>query len=314
MSEIVTLTRCDSYERGAVRSALERHLELLGGLGRFVSPGDNVLLKPNFIAPKSRRKATQTDPAVIVELARILKDFGAKPFIGDSPAWGTVRRCIRALGMEDELAGLDVAVRQLNRPRLLRVGRDGARVGISQLALDADVIINLPKFKSHRQMVATFAVKNIFGAVCGKQKAYWHFAKGKSFNEFCRFLIDIFKLLDPAVTIIDAVTVMDGPGPITGRARPLGWIIGGNDPIACEAVCCRLVGMDPLQLPMIAAADSIGFGVSRMEDIRILGDDLPPVPCQDFELPDLIPLRFSLPHVCRSIYRQAMMLARKTAP
>ena len=81
----VALTRCRDYSQPEIAKAIAAQLELLGGLEKFVSRGDTVLLKPNFIAPRSRRHAAQTDPAVLLEFAKLLKDFGARPFIGDSP-------------------------------------------------------------------------------------------------------------------------------------------------------------------------------------------------------------------------------------
>ena len=82
----VTLIRCTDYSERKISKAIARQFEVLGGVEKFVRAGDSVLLKPNFIAPRRRRFATQTDPAVIVETARLLKDFGARPFVGDSPA------------------------------------------------------------------------------------------------------------------------------------------------------------------------------------------------------------------------------------
>ncbi|MHC4619077.1 MAG: DUF362 domain-containing protein, partial [Planctomycetota bacterium] len=146
------LTRCSSYNPEGIRRAIARQFELLGGLERFVKRGDSVLLKPNFIAPRSHRHATQTDPAVIVETARLVKDFGARPFVGDSPAWSNVFACVKALRLEEPLQELGVPVRQLNKPRSCRIGANNTKVGISSVALDADVIINLPKFKTHQQL------------------------------------------------------------------------------------------------------------------------------------------------------------------
>ncbi len=83
----VSLTKCDDYEPVKVQTALLRHFELLSGLPKFIARGDKVLIKPNMIAPKPASCATQTDPVVIIELAKILLDFGAKPIVGDSPAW-----------------------------------------------------------------------------------------------------------------------------------------------------------------------------------------------------------------------------------
>ncbi len=307
---VVTLTRCSDYTRPKIAEALQRQFKLLGGLEKFVTPGDTVLLKPNFIAPRSRRHATQTEPAVILETAQLLKDFGARPFVGDSPAWGNVFTCVKALELEEPLKKLSVPVTQLDKPKWTRVGAGNTRVGISSVALDADIIINLPKFKSHQQLVATFAVKNMFGCVSGKRKALWHFRKGGNADDFCELLIEIFKFLNPALTIIDAVTAMDGRGPIRGRARPLGWLIGGTDPIACETVCCELVNIKSQDLPMVNTARQIGFGCSDLTKIEIAGDDFPETVCTDFELAKPVPLRFSLPHVCKSICKQIILLTK----
>ncbi len=306
----VTLTRCLDYNQAKISRAIATQFELLGGLEKFVTRGDTVLLKPNFIAPRSRRYATQTDPAVLLGVATLLKDFGARPFIGDSPAWSNVFTCIRALKLEEDLKKLSVPVKQLDKPRKCRIGTHNTKVSLSSTALDADVIINMPKLKTHQQLVATFAVKNMFGCVSGKRKALWHFAKGKNASEFCELLIEIYKFLNPVLTIIDAVTVMDGPGPIRGRARPLGFLLGGTEPIACETICCKLVNINPQDIPIIKTAKQMGFGCSDPDKITIAGDSLPQNPCTDFELPRLIPIRFSLLHVCKSICKQIILLTK----
>jgi len=310
---IVTLTRCSDYSRPAVAEAIEKHFNLLGGLDKFVRPGDSVLLKPNFIAPRSHRHATQTDPAVILETARLLKDFGARPFVADSPAWGNTFVCVKALKLDEPLRQLSVPVKQLDSPKKCRIGTKNISVGISSVALDADVIINLPKFKSHQQLLATFAVKNMFGCVSGKKKAIWHFTKGSRQDDFCELLIDIYRYLHPALTIIDAVTAMDGRGPIRGRARPLGWLIGGTDPIACETICAKLVNIVPEDVPIIKTAKRTGFGCTDPAKIEIAGDDFPQTICTDFVLPELVPIRFSLPHVCKSICKQILLLSKSAA-
>lgn len=308
----VILSRCSDYSRTSIAEAIERQFELLGGLEKFVTPGDTVLLKPNFIAPRSRRHATQTDPAVILETARLLKDFGARPFVGDSPAWGNVFTCVKALRLEEPLKKLSVPVKQLDKPKWSRIGAKNIRVGISSVALDADVIINLPKFKSHQQLTATFAVKNMFGCVSGKRKVLWHFTKGKNTEDFCELLIEIFKFLNPAFTIIDGVVAMDGPGPIKGRARPLGYLLSGTDPIACETICAKLIGIKPQDIPIIKTARQMGFGCSDLTKIETAGDDFSQNICTDFQLPKLVPLRFSLLHVCKSICKQILLLAKAT--
>ncbi|MHC4458463.1 MAG: DUF362 domain-containing protein [Planctomycetota bacterium] len=306
----VALIRCTDYKQEKIADCLQRQFKLLGGLEKFVGRGDTVLLKPNFIAPRRRRCATQTDPAVIIEMARLLKDLGAKPFVGDSPAWGNVFSSIKALKLEEPLKKLGVPVKQLNKPTNCQIGPSATKVGISSVALDADVIINLAKLKTHQQLVATFAVKNMFGCVSGKKKALWHFRKGKNTDDFCELLIEIYKFLNPALTIIDAVIMMDGPGPIKGRARPLGFFLAGTEPIALETICCQLVNIKPEQIPIINTARKIAFGCSDISNIKTLGDDFSQNICTDFQLAEPIPIRFSLAHVFRSICKQILLLAK----
>ena len=307
----VALVRCEDYAATQVASAIRRQFELLGGIETFVKRGDTVLLKPNFIAPRSYRySAAQTHPAVILEVARLLKDYGAKPIVADSPAWTNAAICARVLGLTEPLRRLGVPIRQLDAPRKCSLGPDQPQVGISSVALDADAIVNLPKFKTHQQLVATFAVKNMFGCVSGKHKALWHFRKGDTADEFAELLVSVYRYLQPALTIIDGIVAMHGQGPISGKSKPLGWLIGGVDPISCEMVCCRLIGLEPDRLPILRTARRIGFGCSDMDCVEIVGDALPTAPCPGFELATPGPVKFSFGRVCQSIARQCLLLAR----
>jgi uncharacterized protein (DUF362 family) len=301
----VAVTRVANYNSANISRALAANIDLLGGLDKFVNKGDSVLIKPNFITARPPQAAAQTDPAVIIALAKLLKDFGAKPFVGDSPAWGNIHSCVEALGLTEPLHKLDVPVKPLDKPKRLRI--DGSTFHISQLALEADKIINLHKFKAHQQLGATFAVKNMFGCVCGKTKAWWHFSRGRSHKDFCTMLIEIYKLMAPAFSVIDGVVAMEGQGPISGTPKPLGFLIGGVDPIACEMVCCDLIQMDPANLPIIQTAKSKGFGCSDLSQINILGDDYRKYIATDFLFAEQAPLEFTLPRICKSICKQIML-------
>ena len=306
-----TLIKCPDYDRSRIAKAIEQQFNNSAVLGKAIKSGDKVLVKPNLIAPKSKRCATQTDPMVIYETVKFLKDFGAKPFVADSPAWSDAVNCINKLKLTEPLRKLGVEVKQLNKPVKVALPNTALKVNISSVAIEADAIVNLPKFKTHQQLVATFAVKNMFGCVSGKQKAFWHFAKGNDQHEFCRLLIEIYKYMNPALTIIDAVIAMDGPGPIRGRPRPLGWLVGSTDPMSCELLCAKLIGLAPEKLPIVQTAKKLGFGQQNFENIKILGDPLPKIVCTDFQQADLIPIRFSLFRVCKSIVKQ-MLLKTKT--
>lgn len=311
----VILQRCHDYDPAGVAGAVRRQFDLLGGLKRFVKPGDSVLLKPNFIAPRSPKRApAQTHPTIIVEVARLLKDYGAKPFVADSPAWADAATCAEVLGLTGPLSEIGVPVKELGHPVKRSLGPGLPRARISSVALEADAIINLPKFKAHQQLLTTFAVKNMFGCVTGKRKAMWHFRKGTIPSQFCQLLIGIYRHLAPALTIIDAIVAMEGRGPIGGTHKPLGWLIGGTDPIACETVCCRLVDIEPDRVPILRTARAIDFGCADLDQIEILGEPLPAEPCRDFELPELGPIRFSLTHVCRSVARQILIRLRGGRP
>jgi uncharacterized protein (DUF362 family) len=310
MDTKVAVTRCETYNPPAVAEALQKQFVLLGGVEKFVKRGDRVLIKPNFIAPRSRRHATQTHPAVVLELARLLKDFGAKPFVGDSPAWSNVFTCVKKLKLDKDLAALDVPVKELDKPKSCTLSDRNPKVKISSVVLEADAIVNLPKFKSHQQLIATFAVKNMFGCVPGKRKALWHLTRGKHTEDFCRLLIEIYNHLSPVLTIIDAIHAMDGPGPINGRTRKLGWLIAGQDPIACETICSELVNIDPATLPIVNQAKAMNIGCHDRDRIKTLGDDYSQNITTDFQLPNLVPVRFSLLHVCKSVCKQILILAK----
>jgi uncharacterized protein (DUF362 family) len=306
----VSLTKCNDYEPVNVRAALLKHFNLHGGISAFVSRGDKVLVKPNMIAPKPASCAVQTDPAVIIELAKILLDFGAKPFVADSSAWANAAACAEALGIVEPLKKLGVRIKQLSRPVKCTLEHSGTKIGISSVALEADKIINLPKLKTHQQLVATIAVKNMFGCVSGKAKVIWHYRKGATSENFCTMLIDIYKLLGPVLTIIDAVVAMEGPGPIRGNPKKLGWLVASVDPMAAEVICCDLIGFNPEQLPLIRAAEKIGFGCTNKQNIQIVGDLLPDnlhirlVPAEQ------TPLRFTPARIVKSVLRQIFILVK----
>jgi uncharacterized protein (DUF362 family) len=306
----VSLTKCNDYDPVNVRAALLKHFNLHGGVSMFVSRGDKVLIKPNMIAPKSADCAVQTDPAVIIELAKILLDFGAKSFVADSPAWADATACAQALGIVEPLKKLGVPIKQLSRPVKRTLEHSGTKIGISSVALEADRIINLPKLKTHQQLVATIAVKNIFGCVSGKAKAAWHYRKGATFDDFCTMLIDIYKLLGPVVTIIDAVVAMEGPGPINGNPKKIGWLVASADPMAAEIVCCDLIGIWPEQLPLIRTAKKISFGCTDRQNIQIVGDSLPVDRPVKLVPAEQTPLRFTPVRIVKSVLRQIFILVK----
>jgi uncharacterized protein (DUF362 family) len=190
----VSLVRCDTYESGTFEAAVHKAVDLTGGISRFVKPGDRVLIKPNLLSAKTPEKRVTTDPAMVRAVARMVLEAGGKPVIGDSPALEPFRRVAKKCGMADvaEELGVELAALTSPRPVSLPQGTAFRQLEIASLALDADVVINLPKLKTHCQMLLTLGVKNLFGAVVAQRKAEWHHMAGVDRDTFASLLLDIY--------------------------------------------------------------------------------------------------------------------------
>ncbi len=246
----VAMERAESYEEAVVRSAIAGAIGKLGGWGRFVRRGDRVLVKPNCITGAPPEQPAQTHPAMILEVCRQLRDHGARPFVGDSPAWGSLAGNLRQLGVLEELRRLDVPVVEFRDPVRAENprGRVFHRLTVDRAALEADAIVNLPKLKAHRQLLLTAVIKNMFGCVSGRRKAWWHVKAGGYENYFGLMLVETFEMLRPAVSILDAVVAMEGNGPARGTPRPMNLVLASADGPAAERVAADLVGVKPARL------------------------------------------------------------------
>ncbi|MEP0842333.1 MAG: DUF362 domain-containing protein [Phycisphaerae bacterium] len=307
---VVAVERADSYAPPVLRAAIERAVARLGGWRALVRPGDRVLVKPNCIAASSPEQAAQTHPAVILEVCRQLIDFGARPFVGDSPAWGSLAGNLRAMGALDELERLGVPLVDFKRavkadnPR----GKVFHRLTVDAAALEADAIVNLPKFKAHRQLVLTAAIKNMFGCVTGRRKAWWHVKAGGYDNYFGRMLVETFELLRPAVTLIDAVTAMEGNGPMRGSPRAMNLILASTDGPALERVSAELVGIKPTALRTLLAARELEIGTPYLDRVDVAGLPLAEARVADFVMPKMMPIGFSLPRVVKGAFKNAWLV------
>lgn len=272
----VSIVRLHSYEPAAVQPALRAVLEPLGGLGAFIRPGMRVVLKPNFLMPSAPDRAICTHPEILRAVARLAREHGAATVEAtDSPGVGTASRCARRLGLAshepfalfDADEGVDVSPPGATFHRLRLIRR----------LLEADLVINLPKAKTHGQMAMTGAVKNGFGAVVGMEKAQWHFRAGKNPADFARLLLHIHGVINPRLSILDGVVGMEGNGPSGGDPRPLGFLMAATDAHALDAVLARLWGLGARQVPTLAAALDAGL-LPPPAGIRVVGP--PPEACR----------------------------------
>ena len=310
---IVAIERASDYDRSEVASAIQRAVTACGGWDHLVKRGDRVLVKPNCISGAPVGRPVQTHPAVITEVCRQLIDVGAKPFVGDSPAWGSLPTNLRQLGVIEELTELGVDVVEFKRPVKAKNprGQVFSTLTVDAAVLEADAIVNVPKFKAHRQLLLTVAIKNMFGCVVGRRKAWWHVKAGSFENYFGLMLVETFELLAPAITIVDGIVAMQGPGPMKGSPCDMGLVLASTDGPALERVAADIVGIKPARLRPLAAARELDVGTPYLDQIDVVGASLEEVRLADFELPKLIPIGFSIPRLVKGALKHAWMLHKE---
>lgn len=285
----ISLVRCDSYDTGEIHEAVDKAVDLLGGMGMVVKPGDRVLLKPNLLSARAPDRRITTDPSVVRAVARLVQQAGGKPFIGDSPALGSFKRVARKTGMESLALELGIELVELDTPTPVsaRPGLLHRNLELASAALEADVVINLPKLKTHSQMLLTLGVKNLFGTVVAQRKTEWHYMTGVDRDAFASLHLDIYRAISPALTILDGVWGMEGLGPSNGEPRLLRIIAAGMDAVALDIGICRLLGI-PLHLfPLFREARKRDIGQTDPDRIRVVGDDPLSFKVENFKIPEL---------------------------
>ncbi len=250
--------------------------ELLSAAGFRPAPGTRVLVKPNLVAPR-RTHLSCTHPAVVRAACDYLLSCGTLVTVGDSPAFGTARVVARICGLTRALADLPVAVEDFTRPRPVPLSFGGS-IGVASQALDADLILNVPRLKVHDQMGMTGAVKNTFGCVAGSRKALAHQIHGERGNRFPRLILDVMAALPPLFHLLDGVTAMHRHGPIGGDPFPLGLLAASDQAVALDTAVGGLLGMSPELVPLWREAQALGLPGSSPGDIAY-----PLLPPADFE-------------------------------
>ncbi|HOD34817.1 MAG TPA: DUF362 domain-containing protein [Syntrophales bacterium] len=261
---------------------LKPHIfEMMSSFGTdAIRTGMRVLVKPNFLSPASPDDGLLTHPAVVRAVCEYLLQKGASVTVGDSPAMGSFEKILRDNGIRDALAGLDVKVEEFSSSAKVDIGEPFGRIDMAEEALRADRVINLPKLKTHSQMLLTLGVKNCFGCIAGFRKAEWHMRAGVNHEMFARLLVQIHRAVNPSLTILDGIIALEGPGPGRGGIpRHLGVLMASDSALAVDVTVCRMLGIDPETLPTNRVARQMGL---LPEQIEIEGI-LPGV--EDFKIP-----------------------------
>ncbi|HTF99304.1 MAG TPA: DUF362 domain-containing protein [Nitrospirota bacterium] len=305
VSGAVALVRCSDYGRNAVEQAVRKAVDHLGGMQSFVRPGDLVLLKPNLLKARTPEAAVTTHPEVVRTAIRLVREAGGRAVVGDSPGMGDLKKVAEKAGILDvvheegaDLVDFTEAVPVKNTGRF-------QRFEVARIACDADVIINLPKLKTHGMTTITGAVKNLFGCIPGKRKVQWHFSTGVNHELFMQMLVELYALLRPQLTIMDAVVGMEGNGPGSGDPRVVGVILAGSDAVAVDAVASHLVGVPLQRHPVLQAAKRSGIGEVRITAIEIIGASIDDIEIVPFRLPPASHLEWPLPEWTRKSLKNA---------
>jgi len=278
----VSITKCSSYNLEEVQKAVLKCVNAIGA-SSIIKPGDKVLIKPNMLQGKSPDEAITTHPSVVEAVVNMVKDAGAIPMIGDSPG-GPAR------GMESfwDITGFsDVSERtNANLVNFEKTGsyectRNNIDYRIAKKVIDADIVINLPKIKTHGLTIFTCAVKNMYGVIPGLIKTEYH-KNAPNPSKFAEYVVDIYAISKPQLNIVDGIIGMDGTGPSAGNPKKLGMILASVDGVAVDVVLCDMLGKDPMKIPTNRIATEQGLGEGDLTKIEIIGDS--PV-IDDFKWP-----------------------------
>lgn len=238
---MVSLIDCRTYDLETVCAAVERAWDLAG----CPSPdGKTVLLKPNMLRAAAPELAVTTHPAVVRASVRLMKARGAKRvLVGDSPGWQPPALAASASGLLEaakaeggEWADFTDSV-SLESPGGLRV----RRFTVARAAAEADMVVSLPKLKTHSLMYYTGAAKNLFGVIPGIQKSAFHM-RFPGREEFGAMICDLVLALKPAAAIMDAIVGMEGPGPNNGKPIDIGLVMASPGVFPVDWVASALVG------------------------------------------------------------------------
>jgi uncharacterized protein (DUF362 family)/Pyruvate/2-oxoacid:ferredoxin oxidoreductase delta subunit len=266
----------------SVREAIDRAFELFP----IELQGKKVLIKPNVLRASEAEEGIVTHPAVlraVVEKVETMEP--AAIVVGDNPGlfnYGANEESFTKAGLMDAAKGYYQNIG--NDSQKVAFNPDFmATVSLSRIVLEADIIISLPKFKTHGLTVVTGAIKNSYGFLPGAQKAMLHKAAGGP-ERFHEMVVDVFRLRPPDLFLVDAVVGMEGNGPASPELRDIGLVLASDNAVALDAIIALMMGCDPGRLRFLQKAKELGLGDYDLKTIEVLGE-LKPIP--DFKLPPL---------------------------
>ena len=289
MMNDVALKICRSYERKEVEFAVKSILDDLGGMDKFIKPGMKVAIKPNLVTKKKAETGATTHPEIVYAVSRLVKEAGAVPIIVESPGGLFNESILRNLygfleidtAAKDAGAELnfDTSSKKVDIPE----GKELKEVYILRQIAEADAVINLSKLKTHGMMVFSGAVKNMFGAIGGLEKAEYHL-RMSDYDRFANAIIDIYLSAKVTLNIMDAITAMEGEGPTNGDARSLNTLIAAKNAFDLDLAASHIIGLEPTISPIMRNSIIRGLSKNSIDDIKV-SEDINKFRVHDFNIP-----------------------------
>jgi len=287
--EKVALLKCTEYDVDVIEKKLRQGFDLLGGdsfLRELIPKDSKVLLKPNLLSAVEKGSPVITHYAVFEAVIRIIKEYSNNIVFGDSPGSADTKVVANKSGLLEVANKYGVKFvdfneevhAELDNPLLYKFWK------VAKAPYEADVVITLPKLKTHAMMYYTGAVKNQFGCIAGSKKAEWHTKTPNVFN-FSKMLLDLNSLVKTSFAILDGITAMEGNGPRNGTPKQMNTIIMGRSLTAVDSTAVRLIGYDNVfAVPFLKVAHDEKWGAVLPKEIEILGEKIDDMKCKDFKL------------------------------
>lgn len=275
---VKTVPQPDQHQ---VEAAVRRAVQIAGGLGDIVRSGNTVIIKPNLVAPRPPESGATTDPRVCKAIADMVQELGARPVIAESSFVGLdTEEAILAAGY-DGLRSKGYEVMDLKQKGIPKVtvpvpgGTVLKEVSLPKVIVDADVIISVPKMKTHDQAGVTLAVKNMKGVLSDPWKRKFHHTLGV-FESTAELLM----VAKPSFAVVDGIIAMQGLGPAFGEPLEMDLIIAGRDAVAVDAVTCAVMGFDLQECGCIREAAELRLGIGELNEIEVVGEAVADVKCR----------------------------------
>ncbi len=277
----IAVIRADSYNREYLRGKISEVFQLLGGVEKFIPCDARVLIKPNLLSARKPEDAVVTHPAFVQAVIEVIKPRTENIAIGDSPGgYADYNKVLEESGILEVARNTGAEIIRFDRTKVV------SGIPIAEEVLASDVIISLPKFKTHCLTILTAGVKNCYGCIPGLYKSHLHKLYPKA-RELAEIIVKVYGIVKPAITIVDGIQAMEGDGPSSGEIRNAGIIVGGEDAVAVDTVLSHIMGIAPLNVPPNRVAQAVNAGETDLSEIEIRGERLQDVIIPDFKLPQI---------------------------